>query len=68
MEYPIHGSFWSKRGIIWNYTVYSDGTIEQWRGNMIRCTGGWKTGKATYVKPTKELKKYIKDKYGIKCE
>ena len=69
MEYPIHGNFMSKRGTFWKYTIYADGTIEQWHGNIVsKRTGGYKTGKDTYVKTTKELKKYIENKYGIKCQ
>lgn len=34
-------------------------------GNIVsKRTGGYKTEK---VKPTKELKEYIENKYGIKC-
>lgn len=68
MEYPIHGKFMSKRGTFWSYTIYSDGTIEQWHSNIVKKkrTGGYKTGRDTYVKPTKELKEYVENKYGIK--
>ena len=44
MEYPIHGNFMSKRGTFWKYTIYADGTIEQWHGNIVsKRTGGYKT-------------------------
>ena len=61
MEYPIHGMFMSKRGTFWCYTIYSDGTIEQWHSNIVekKRTGGYKTGKDTYVKPTKDYQYII---------
>lgn len=70
MKYPISGSFYSKRGTFWRYTIYSDGTIEQWHSNIVekRHSGGYKTGRDTFVKPTKELKEYIKNRYGIECK
>ena len=68
MNYPICGTFVSKRGIRWNYKIYSDGTIEQWHSNIERGNKGYKTGRDTIVKTTKECKDYIEQKYGIKCK
>lgn len=68
MEYPIYGSFISKRGICWKYKIYSDGTVEQWHPNTIRCNRGYKTGRDTFVNPTKECKAYIEKMHGIKCK
>lgn len=66
MEFPIHGSFISKRGITWFYTIYSDLKVEQWHKTIKRCAGGWKDGPDVYSPNcTKELKEHIKTKYGI---
>lgn len=64
----IYGSFTSKRGIRYNFTIYSDLSVEQYKSGydyLVRCPGGWKSGRDKYVNPTKELKEYIKNRYGI---
>ena len=66
MEFPICGCFKSKKGVSWHYKIYSDLTVEQWHGTAVRCNCGWRRGPDVYSpKCTKELKKHIKEKYGL---
>lgn len=70
MQFPIQGSFSSKRGIHWNFRIYSDLSVEQYHSSIIRSNnGGWKRGKDIYAKTvTKECKEYIESTYGIKVK
>lgn len=66
LKFPIYGCFTSKRGTFWHYCIYRDLIVEQWHSTTKRVTGGWKQGNDVYSpKCTKELKQYIKEKYGI---
>ena len=44
------GGFTSKRGVSWHYHIgHNWRRVEQWHGNIVRKTGGWKTGRDTYA-------------------
>ena len=44
-----NGGFTSKRGVSWNYHISPTyAWVEQWHGNIVRKTGGWKVGRDTY--------------------
>jgi len=66
VRYPIFGSFESQKGVIYFYTVYADGTVEQYKfSNFCRSTGRrW----VTYVDTTNECMKIINQRYGINLE
>lgn len=65
-DFPIKGWFKSKRGTSWFFRIDSDGFVEQWHNTIIRCAGGWKTGKDIYAyPPTKECINYIKEHYNL---
>lgn len=62
------GYYLSKRGVKYRYNIYDDYSIEQYKSGydyLIRKPGGHKYGNDVFIKPTKEIKKYIKEVYGI---
>lgn len=64
----INGRFTSKKGIEYRFTISSDLSVEQYKSGYdyyVRCPGGSKVGRDKYVNPTKELKEYIKSRYGL---
>lgn len=62
----IEGAFVSNRGVYWCYRINTEyGWAEQWHENTVRCVGGYKQGRDTYVNPTKELKKIALERHGI---
>lgn len=66
MNFPIYGSFLSKRGVAWKFCVYSDLSVEQYHSTIVRAPGGYKTGNDVFSpKVTKECAEHIKNKYGI---
>ena len=66
MDFPICGSFISKRGVGWKFRIYSDLSVEQYHSSVVRCNGGYKTGRDIFSpKVTNECAKFIEDHYGI---
>lgn len=65
MNFPIYGTYCSKRGIAWKYRVGSDLKVEQYRFETKKVAGGYK--EVTIYSPiiTKELKNHIKSQYGL---
>lgn len=61
-----YGSFTSKNGIQWNYSITPSGYVDQYHPTMVRCAGGWKDGPE--VRPSKisrECFENIKGRYGF---
>lgn len=65
MNFPIYGTYCSKRGIAWKYRVGSDLKVEQYRFETKKVASGYK--EVTIYSPiiTKELKNHIKSQYGL---
>ena len=64
----INGSFTSKKGIEYRFSISKDLSVVQYKSGYdyyVRCPGGSKVGRDKYVNPTKELKEYIKSRYGL---
>ena len=64
----INGSFTSKKGIEYRFTISKDLSVVQYKSGYdyyVRCPGGSRVGRDKYVNPTKELKEYIKSRYGL---
>jgi len=64
-QFPIKGNFVSAKGISWFYCIYSDFRVEQYRTVQKKVAGGYKEVTLNSPKATKELKDYIKRKYGL---
>ena len=68
LQTDINGSFTSKKGIEYRFTISKDLSVVQYKSGYdyyVRCPGGSRVGRDKYVNPTKELKEYIKSRYGL---
>lgn len=62
----ISGFFTSKRGICYNYNIYSDGCMEMWKRVTVgKSTGGYRQ-KDIMVRPTKEALEHASKVHNIK--
>lgn len=67
IDFPITGSFISKRRVQWNFCIYHDLTVEQYHSKVVfKASGGYKMGPDVYAPSvTKECAAYIKQRYGL---